>query len=51
MKDSMRVRRMPMEENLHVRVDPDGALRARHDFAFCGVRFLTLGYDISRPGA
>jgi hypothetical protein len=33
---------------LHVSVDPDGALRARHEFAFCGVRFLTLHYYISR---
>ena len=39
---SLRVRRMPMEEILHVRVDSDGVLRARHGFAFCGVRFLIL---------
>jgi hypothetical protein len=45
---ALRVRRVPMEERLHVSVDPDGALRARHEFAFCGVRFLTLHYYISR---
>jgi quercetin dioxygenase-like cupin family protein len=39
---SLRVRRMPMEEILHVRVDSDGVLRAHHGFAFCGVRFLIL---------
>jgi hypothetical protein len=44
---ALRVRRVPMEQTLHVPVDPEGALRARHEFAFCGVRFLTLHYDIS----
>jgi hypothetical protein len=43
----LRVGRVPMEETLHVSVNSDGALRARHEFAFCGVRFLTLDYDIS----
>ncbi|CAN5819663.1 hypothetical protein BH18ACT11_BH18ACT11_08410 [soil metagenome] len=47
---TLRVKLVPMEEALHVSVDPDGALRARHEFAFCGVRFLTLHYDISRRG-
>jgi hypothetical protein len=44
---ALRVGRVPMEERLHVSVDRDGALRARHEFAFCRVRFLTLHYDIS----
>jgi len=47
---TLRVRFLPMEEALHVSVDPEGALRARHAFAFCGVRFLALHYDISRRG-
>lgn len=45
---ALRVRRVPIEERLHVSVDPNSALRARHEFAFCGVRFLTLHYEISR---
>ena len=48
-KTALRVRRVPMEEMLHVRVNSGGALRARHEFTFCGVRILTLRYDISRP--
>jgi hypothetical protein len=47
---ALRVKRVPMEETLHVSVNPDGALRARHEFALCGVRFLTLHYDISLRG-
>jgi hypothetical protein len=47
---ALRVRRVPMQESLHVCVESGGALRARHEFAFCGVRFLTLCYDISRRG-
>ena len=47
---TLRVKLVPMEETLLVSVDPVGALRARHEFAFCGVRFLTLHYVISRRG-
>jgi hypothetical protein len=45
---TLRVKQVPLREILHVSSDSDGALRARHEFAFCGVRFLTLHYDISR---
>jgi hypothetical protein len=47
---TLRVKQVPMKETLHVSSDPDGALLARHEFAFCGVRFLTLNYDISCHG-
>jgi hypothetical protein len=48
---TLRVKLVPMEETLHVFVDSHGALRARHEFALCRVRFLTLHYYISpRPG-
>ncbi len=45
---ALRVKHVPMSETIHVCVDSEDALRARHAFAFCGVRFLTLHYDISR---
>jgi hypothetical protein len=45
---TLRVKQVPLREILHVSSDSDGALRASHEFAFCGVRFLTLHYDISR---
>jgi len=42
------VKQVPLGEILHVSSGSDGALLVRHGFAFCGVRFLTLHYDISR---
>jgi hypothetical protein len=47
---ALRAKQVPMEETLHVSVASGGALNARHAFALCGVRFLTLHYDISRRG-
>ncbi|CAN5303589.1 hypothetical protein BH18ACT10_BH18ACT10_18190 [soil metagenome] len=47
---ALRVKCVPMEETIHVFVDSEGDLRARHAFAFCGVLFLTLHYEISRRG-
>jgi hypothetical protein len=44
------VKQVPLREILHVSPGPDGTLLARHEFAFCGVRFLTLRYVISRRG-
>jgi hypothetical protein len=44
---ALRVKQVPLREVLHVSSDPEGALLVRHEFAFCGVRFLTLHYDIS----
>jgi hypothetical protein len=46
--DALRVKLIPMEETLHLFVGLEGDLRARHAFAFYGVRFLTLHYEISR---
>ena len=43
----LRVKQVPMREILHMSPGPDGKLLARHEFAFCGVPFLTLHYDIS----
>ena len=45
---ALRVKCVPMQETIHVFVGPEGDLRASHAFAFCGVRFLTLHYEISR---
>jgi hypothetical protein len=45
---TLRVKQVPLKETLHVSSDSNGALLASHEFAFCGVRFLTLRYDISR---
>jgi hypothetical protein len=39
---ALRVKQVPMREVLHVYSGSDGTLLARHEFAFCGVRFLTL---------
>jgi len=36
-----------MEETIHVYLDSEGALHARHEFAFCRARFLTLHYEIT----
>ena len=44
---ALRVKRVPMEETIHVFVDCEGALHARHEFAFWGARFLTLHNEIS----
>jgi hypothetical protein len=38
---------MPMEETIHVFADSEGALHARHAFAFRRARFLTLHYEIT----
>jgi hypothetical protein len=43
----LRVKRLPMEETIHVFVNSEGALRARHAFAFWRARFLTLHYEIT----
>jgi len=40
-----------MEETIHVFVDSEGALHARHVFAFRRARFLDLHYEISRRGS
>jgi hypothetical protein len=47
---ALRVKRVPMEETLYVFVNSEGALHARHVFAFRRARFLTLHYEISRRG-
>jgi hypothetical protein len=47
---ALRVKRMPMEETIHVFVDSKGALHARHTFTFWKARFLTLHFEISRRG-
>jgi hypothetical protein len=47
---TLRVKQVPIREVLHVSPGPDGTLLARHEFAFCGVRFLTLRYAIFRHG-
>jgi hypothetical protein len=44
---TLRVKQVPMREILHMSPGPDGKLLARHEFAFCGVPFLTLHYGIS----
>jgi hypothetical protein len=36
-----------MDESIHVFVDPEGALRAHHTFAFAKIRFLSLDYKIT----
>jgi hypothetical protein len=47
---ALRVKRVPMEETLYVFVNSEGALHARHVFAFRRARFLALHYEISRRG-
>ena len=44
---ALRVKRIPMEETIHVFVDSGGTLHARHTFAFWQARFLTLHYEIT----
>lgn len=44
---SLRVKCVPMEETIHVFVDPAGTLRAHHTFAFAKIRFLDLQYRIA----
>jgi hypothetical protein len=44
---TLRIKQVPMREILHVSPGPDSTLLAHHEFAFCGVRFLTLHYEIS----
>ena len=41
------MKRMPMEETIHVFADSEGALHARHAFAFRRAGFLTLHYEIT----
>jgi hypothetical protein len=47
---SLRVKSVPMEETIHVFSNTEGALQARHAFAFCRAKFLTLHYEISYRG-
>jgi hypothetical protein len=44
---TLRVKCVPMEESIHVFVDPEGALRAHHTFAFAKIGFLNLNYKIT----
>jgi len=44
---ALRVKNMPMEETIHVFVGSEGALRARHEFAFWRASFLTLHYEFT----
>jgi len=44
---TLRVKPVSMDETIHVFVDPQGALRARHTFAFAKIRFLILHYEIT----
>ncbi len=44
---ALRVKRVPMEEVIHVFVDPEGAIRAHHTFAFAKIRFLAFHYRIT----
>jgi hypothetical protein len=44
---ALRVKRVPMEETIHVFVNSGSDLRARHTFAFSKAGFLTLHYEIS----
>ena len=46
----MRVRYLPMKEDIHVFAGPGGVLRTDHTLAFLGLRFLTLRYEISAGG-
>ena len=48
---ALRVKRVPMEETIHVFVDSEGMLQARHAFALLRARFLDLHYEISRRGS
>lgn len=45
--DDLRAKSIPMEEAIHVFLDPEHALRARHTFAFGKLRFLDLHYEIT----
>jgi hypothetical protein len=38
-------------ETIHVFTDSEGALHARHAFAFRRAKFLTLHYEITTPAA
>jgi hypothetical protein len=48
---ALRVMRVPMEETIHVFVDSEGVLQARHAFALLRAPFLDLHYEISRRGS
>jgi hypothetical protein len=43
---ALRVKRVPMEETIHVFADAEGGLHASHEFAFWRARFLTLHYEL-----
>jgi hypothetical protein len=45
---ALRVKSVPIEQTIHVFGNSEGALHARHTFAFWKTRFLTLRYEISR---
>jgi hypothetical protein len=47
---ALRVKRVPMEETIHVFANSASDLRARHSFVFSRARFLTLHYEISHRG-
>ena len=44
---TLRVKRVPMEEVIHVFMDPEGEIRTHHTFAFAKIRFLALRYQIA----
>jgi hypothetical protein len=44
---ALRVKRVPMEETIHVFVDSEGVLHATHTFALWRARFLDLHYEIT----
>lgn len=43
-ENTVKVRRIPLHEIIHVFVSPDGELRTDHEFRFWGIRFLKLHY-------
>jgi hypothetical protein len=44
---ALRVKRVPMEETIHVFVDSEGVLHASHTFALWRARFLDLHYELT----
>jgi hypothetical protein len=48
---ALRVKSVPIEETIHVFTDSEGALHARHAFAFRRAKFLTLHYEITTLAA
>lgn len=47
-EDTLRVKYVPIKEDIHVFVDGKGILRTHHTFAFGKLRFLALHYKIVR---